>query len=124
MVPAKGQRKFIKPVFFVPLVNGKLGADFVPIAAEEIVVAQGKVEETPRLDALRIVIVVLGIGPRYFYQRGSELRRRARVWQSLSDGGAYTIAREPGLELLIGSQVRTGDGVDQFHGRRAVRQCG
>ena len=41
-----------------------LGAPLVAIALEEIVGSEGKVEEAARLDALRIVIVILSSGRR------------------------------------------------------------
>ena len=72
--------------------------------------ANRQVEETPRLDALRVVVVVFGVRRRYLYQTGSELGREALVICLPRDSRPYryrrsrahSVAGEPSLELLIG----------------------
>ena len=110
---AERREEIVERGFVGQVDDGKLRADLVLIAVKEIIVAHGSVENTPRLDSLWIVIVVLRIGRRYFYQRGPETRGQAGARQSLGRGCMLQAAEESGLELLVGGQWRTADGVNQ-----------
>ena len=45
--------------------DGKLRTPFVLVAVEQVVMADGKIEEIPGCDARRIVIVILGVWRRH-----------------------------------------------------------
>jgi len=57
----------------------KSQADFVFVAAEQIVVSDGDVKEMPRCNAGRVVIGVVGSRRRDRHQRRSVLRSRAET---------------------------------------------
>ena len=85
----------------------ELSAPFIFIAAKEVVLAERDVEKASRSDALWIVIVVLRVGRRHFYQRGSKLRSKTRARESLGNGCMHSVASKPSLKFLVRRQGRT-----------------
>ena len=55
------------------------GAPYEPITVKEVIVAERKIKQIARSDASRVVVVVLGIRRRHFYERGPELRGGANT---------------------------------------------
>src|ERR1019366_8114810 len=109
------QRFFVRHVDY-----GEPRAPFVAVAMEEVVFAQGQIKQVARLDALRIVVVVLGVRSRYLEVYGSERacgaggkRCRAMPRRQRVGSDQLTVAGQPGLVRLIGGQSPSGDGVDQ-----------
>jgi hypothetical protein len=66
---AEGRKEVVERILVGQINNRYLTADFVLVAAKQVVMSEGEIEEIPGRDALRIVIVVLGIGRGHFYQR-------------------------------------------------------
>lgn len=55
---AEGGEEVVQSVFVGQIDNRELRAPLVSFAVEQVIVAQGEIEQTARLDALRIVIVI------------------------------------------------------------------
>jgi hypothetical protein len=66
---AEGGQDVIQRFFVGEIDDLKLGAPFITIAMEQIVVSDGGVEQIPRCDARRIMIVILGSRCRDLEQR-------------------------------------------------------
>ena len=69
---------------------------------EEVVDADGGVEDVARGDTGRIVVVILGVGSGDGEEAGGELRGEALRWVCPERGGFDAVAGEAGLELLVG----------------------
>ena len=76
----------------------------VAVAVEKVVVSNGGVKQAPRVNAWRVVVIILRPGRGYFYQRRAELRREARKRQTYGGRGMNGSTVEPGLKLLIGGE--------------------
>ena len=70
---AERRKEIVESVFVRDVDGGEPQAPFALLASEEIVVADGGVEETSRRDARWVLVVVLCVGRRDAYQAGSEL---------------------------------------------------
>src|ERR1035441_2120742 len=79
---------------------------------EEVVVSQRHVEEIPRRDAWRVVIVVFRPGRRNLEQRRAILRGGAQAARADRGGRRrmHAAAKESGLKLLIGRKPRKING--------------
>src|SRR5258708_1267788 len=105
MRPAKGGKEVIESVLVGDIDGRELEADLVPVAAEEVVVANGYVEEVPGWDAGWVVVVVLRSCGWDTNQARRELRRRTGIGQSHGWSCPYSVAGESCLELLVGGQA-------------------
>src|ERR1019366_3780364 len=76
--PAARGQEVVKRGLVHHVDDGHTRAPFVPVAMEEVVLAQGEIKEVARLDPLRIVVVVFGVWSRYFEEYGSERSCGAR----------------------------------------------
>ena len=87
MRSAEGRKEIVECVLVRDIDGGKPQAPSALIASEEIVVADGGVEQAARRDARRVLVVVFGVGSRDADQLGSELLRpdmeSARVCSAL-----------------------------------------
>ena len=61
---AERREEVIQRIVVSQIDNRDLTADFVLVAVKQVVMSESEVEETPRGDALRIMIVILLIRPR------------------------------------------------------------
>jgi len=120
MRPAERRQEVIQRRFVSQVDGGQLNAPLVLFTMEKIVIAQREIEKTPRLDALRIVIVVFGVRRRHADQCLSELRCKTRARQGLRAGCVHAIAGESGLKFLVGRQGRAGYGVNQVDRRLPI----
>src|ERR1035437_3581027 len=84
------------------------GALVGSLAVQQVVLADGQVEQVARRDAGWVVVVVLGVGSGVREQRRGKLRTQARVRERPVGRGADAGARETGLGLLIGGELRSG----------------
>src|ERR1035441_174503 len=66
--------------------GGQVEAPLVLVAVEQVVLAQRRIEDIPRRDALRIVVVVACVGRGNGDEAGSELRRQAGGGQEVGGG--------------------------------------
>ena len=71
--PAEGGVEIVECFFIGQIDDREAQAPLVAVAVEQVVVAERQVEQAPRLDALWIVIVILGVRRRYFHQIGPKL---------------------------------------------------
>ena len=79
MCAAECRKKIVERVLVRDVDDGQLRAHLVSLPVEQVVVSEGDVKETPRGDALWIVVIVLGIGTGHCGQVGPELRRQTRA---------------------------------------------
>lgn len=68
---AKCRKEVVQPVFVRDVNGSQLQAHFVLVTPEHIVVPHGKVEKTPGLDALRVVVILFGARRGYLHQAGT-----------------------------------------------------
>ena len=59
---AEGGEEVVKRVFVGDVDGGQAEAPFVAVAVEEVVLADGCVEEVPRCNAGRVLVVIFGTG--------------------------------------------------------------
>lgn len=121
MRAAERRQKIVKRCLVRQIDGGQLQAPFVFVAVKEIVMAERKIEQVPRRDALRVVVVIFREWRRYFEVSRSELCRRAlidAVYERSDRSGRSWMLRsteEPGLELLISCQRCSRNRVEQTH---------
>ena len=72
---------------------------------KKVIVSDGNVEQMTWSDAWRIAIIAGRSRRRYFQEIGCELRPGTGVGQADSGRGTDSVAAEPGLKLLIGSEA-------------------
>ena len=63
--PAEGRKEVVKRIFVGQINRRQARAQFVLVAVEQVVMADRDIEEIPRRDARRIVVVVFGSGRGY-----------------------------------------------------------
>ncbi len=76
---AEGGQEIVNGCFVGQVDDGKPQTPFVAIAVEEIVVANRKIKEISRLNAWRILVVILGSGLGYLQESGAVLGGRTTV---------------------------------------------
>jgi len=69
MRTAEGGQEVIECVVVRQIDNRKLRTPLVSVSLEEVVVADGKIKQTSRLDTLGIMVVVLSSWRRHLNQR-------------------------------------------------------
>src|ERR1035437_1613562 len=104
MRPAEGGKEVVEGVLVGYVDGGEPQAHLVLVALEYVVMPDGDVEQIPRCDPRRILVIILGIRRRHLQQRRSELRYRARIRQSLRWSCTQRSAEQPGFEFLIGAE--------------------
>lgn len=112
---AKRRQEVIKCVLVRDVNRRQLQAHFVLVPVEQIVVSYRHVEEAPWGDALRIVVVVLLVGCWNTNETRSELCAQTRVRKRLERCCVRTVTSEPGLELLVSGQGRSGNRIQESH---------
>src|ERR1700733_3936537 len=103
---AEGGEEVVQRVLVGDVDGSQAETPFVPVAIEEVVLADGGVEQAPFRNARRVMVVVF----RVWRRNGNELRRElggkarssgdSHVWSCLD-----AVARQTGLELLIRSKA-------------------
>ena len=113
MRAAERREEVVESVFVRDVDRSELQADFVLFRVEQVVVADGDIEQAPRLNPLRILVVVLPAWRWYLHQAGRELicwanvhPRRVERSDLLRRRRPHPNAAEARLELLIGGQRR------------------
>src|SRR5207248_1109888 len=91
---------------------------FIAVSAEQVVVANGNVEQVARSDAGGMVIVILRSRSWNLYHVRRELRSEAGRRQGYERRRLHASASEPSLELLVGGESGQGNG------RLSVQSCG
>jgi len=81
--PRESGEEVIERVLVGEVDSGEPQAPLLLVAAEEVIDAKGSVEQTPRSDARRIVVVVLGVGGRDRKQAGGGPVRYERIRRML-----------------------------------------
>ncbi len=113
MRAAKGRKIIVKSDLVGQVGDREAQTPTVTIAMEQIVIANGDIEQPAGINALRIVIVV-------FLSRCRHLKiDRAELicWTGSHGGskrarrGTHAVAGEATLILLVGGQRQTGDGI-------------
>src|SRR5271155_1673327 len=87
---------------------------------EQVVIANRDIEEVPRRDARRIMVVVLSVRRRHLYKTGPELRCQADRGERGCRRGVDSAAVESSLELFISRQWSTI--AEHFDRRLAVER--
>ena len=70
---AERRKEIVESVFVRDVDGGEPQAPFALLASEEIVVADGGVEQASRRDARWVLVIVLGVGSRNANEVGCEL---------------------------------------------------
>ena len=100
--------------------GGHVEAPLVLVAVEQVVLAQRRIEDIPRRDTLRIVVVVASAGRGNGDEAGGELRRQAGGGQRGVWGGLDAGASEARLKLLV-SREGHAERVDHEDGGLAAK---
>src|SRR5271157_1408831 len=114
MRSAEGGKKVVKRVLVGDVDGRELETDLVLVAVKQVILPHRNVEQIPRRDALRMVIVIFGVRWRHGNERRRELHSQAWAGQRLRWSRTYAIASKSRLKFLIRSQGRTADGVNQI----------
>ena len=67
MRAAEGRKEVVENIFVGQVDDRKAQAHLVAVAIQQVVMADGQIEQVTGLNALRIVVVVFGIGGGYFH---------------------------------------------------------
>src|SRR5215472_7040137 len=102
---AEGGEKIIEGVLVGQIDRGQDETDLVALAAQQVVVSNGEIKQVSRLDARRILVVVLGPRRRNLHQARAQLAGSA-AGERRRECGVRASASKSGLELLIGSEGR------------------
>src|ERR1039458_206031 len=109
MRSAEGRKEIVESLLVRQIDHRQSGAPLVLVAVKNVVVSHREVEETPRCDTGRVMVVVLRAGRRNLYERGPVLRCRAEAGRTDRSGLSrmHAPAVESRLELL--SRRQTGN---------------
>ena len=96
--PAESGEEVVERVIICQIDDSEASAPFVTVSVEEIVLAQGKIEQAPLCDAGRSVVVVFSVRLGHRNESGSKLRCRAfddssNFTQAGGDEGSRWIGR-------------------------------
>src|SRR5215472_3533621 len=97
---AEGGQKIVEGVLVGQIDRGKDETDLVALAAQQVVMPNGEIKQVSRLDAGRILVVILSSRRRYLQQAGAQLAGSA-AGERRRERGAHASAGKSGLELLI-----------------------
>ena len=119
---AEGGKEVIQRVFVANIDSSEAQAPLVLVAVEEVVFADGGVEEASRGDALWVGVVVSGIRGGDVDEAGGELRGETNAGKRSEWSGPDAVANETSLKLLIGGE-RLTECADHLDGRLPIQLC-
>ena len=102
MRAAERREEVVHRYFVSHVYDREAATPLVTVSFKQVVLADSHIEQTPWKDTLWIVIVVLCTGRWNLQLSRTELRGGTNSGQGNCWGRGYTIARQSGLELLIG----------------------
>src|ERR1700722_1100807 len=112
MRAAEGGEEVVERVFVSDVDGGEVEVGLEALLVEEVVFADGDIEQVARGDARRVMVVVFGAGSRNLDELGGVSCRVARSKSSIGNGGRNAVAGEAGFELLVGCEAAQVDSRD------------
>ena len=117
MRSAEGGQEIVERHFVGQVDGREPQAPLVTVAMEEVIISDAGIEQVARVDARRIVIVILRSRWRYL-QPGRPVQRRVACNQRSAQRWGSAAAEEPSLYLLVRGEPR------EIHRRRGVPRKG
>src|SRR6266852_5618605 len=100
MRSAEGGKEIVESHLIGQVDGREAQAPFVAVAMEEVIISHAGIEQVARVDARRIVVVILRSGCRYLEPGRPVQSRVARNQRSTQRWGSAA-AEQPGLNLLV-----------------------